>query len=337
MGMPPYRRPLNGTPPSPPHPVTPVPLFRHPDRLPDEYRHSAVSIGNFDGVHLGHAKIVERLLAVARQVGGSAVAFTFDPHPVQILRPEKAPAPLCGTERNAQLLCELGVDAVLAYPTDRELLQLEAREFFDRILRDRLNVRAMVEGPNFFFGHGRSGDIHVLRQFCDEAGVLLEVAEPIEIDGEIVSSSRIRTLLADGRVEEVRRLMSRPYRIRGIVVPGQQRGAALGYPTANIGRIDTLLPGEGIYAGVARVNDSQWPAAVSIGPNPTFDEQTLKVEAFLIGYRGSLYDHPIELDFLARLRDIKRFDSADELVTQMDRDVTATREIVGKSEIRNLQ
>jgi len=272
-------------------------------------------------------------LAVAGQVGGLTVAFTFDPHPAQILRPEKAPTPLCRTERNAELLCEQGVDAVLAYPTDRDLLQLDAREFFDRILREQLDVRAMVEGPNFFFGHGRSGDIHVLQRFCDEAGVLLEVVEPVEIDGAIVSSSRVRTLLTEGRVEEVRRLMARPHRIRGTVVRGRQRGATLGFPTANIGGIDTLLPGEGIYAGVARVDGSQWPTAVSIGPNPTFDEQDLKVEAHLIGYQGTLYDRPVEVDFLSRLRDIERFDCVDALVEQVNRDIAATREIAKQFEV----
>jgi len=305
-----------------------VNLFRDLDQLPAVFRHGAVSIGNFDGVHLGHARIVERLLAVAERVGGPAIAFTFDPHPGRILRPDAAPAPISWTQRKAELLGQLGVDAVIAYPTDRDFLQLEAREFFDRILRDRLAARALVEGPNFFFGRGRAGTIDVLRRLCAEEDIILEVVGPLQIGEVIVSSSRIRRLIADGRVEEARSLLGRPHRIHGTVVTGKRRGAKLGYPTANVGGIDTLLPGDGIYAGLAHVDGTSWPAALSVGANPTFNETVLKVEAYLIGYEGSLYDRTVEVDFLARLRDIERFPSADRLVAQMERDVTATREIV---------
>ncbi|HUT09952.1 MAG TPA: bifunctional riboflavin kinase/FAD synthetase [Thermoguttaceae bacterium] len=303
-------------------------LFRDLNQLPELFRRGAVSVGNFDGVHLGHARIVERLLAVARRVQGPAIAFTFDPHPGRILRPEAAPAPISWTQRKAELLGQLGVDAVIAYPTDRAFLGLDAREFFDRILRDRLSAKALVEGPNFFFGRGRGGTIDVLRRLCVEENVILEVVSPLQIGDAVVSSSRIRRLITAGRVEEAQSLLGRPYRIRGTVVPGARRGAKLGYPTANVGGIDTLLPSDGIYAGLAWVDGMSWPAALSVGANPTFDETTLKVEAYLIGYEGSLYERTIEVDFLARLRDIERFGSVDELVAQVDCDVAATREIV---------
>ena len=153
-----------------------------------------------------------------------------------------------------------------------------------------------------------------------------EVAEPVEIDGQIVSSSRIRSLVLAGRLDEARAMLGRPYRIRGVVVRGAGRGAQLGYPTANVGQIDTLLPGEGIYAARALADDVWHPAAVSLGPNPTFDEGRLKVEAYLIGFQGTIYEQPIEVDFLARLRDIKRFASVEALVAQMARDVDRTVE-----------
>ncbi len=302
---------------------TPVKLFRDLDQLPERFRRGAVSIGNFDGVHLGHARIIERLVAVAQGLGSPAVAFTFDPHPASILHPEAAPTRLCWTTQKAELLAQLGVDAVVVYPTDEALLRLEARQFFDRIVRGRLEARAIVEGPNFFFGHNRTGTIDVLRQYCVEAGLTLEVAEPVQFDGRIVSSSRIRALVAAGEMDQVAAMLTQPYRIRGTVTQGAGRGVRLGYPTANIGRIDTLLPGEGIYAGRAWIEKCPHPAAISIGPNPTFDEDTLKVEAHLIGYQGSLYDRTIEVDFLAKLRDIRQFDSAEKLVAQMDRDVAA--------------
>ena len=310
-------------------------LFRHLDDLPERFRGGAVSIGNFDGVHKGHARIAERLLALARQQGGPAVVLTFDPHPARILRPEQAPTPLAWTERNAEMLESLGVDAVVAYPTDRALLEMEAREFFDRIVCDKLRARGMVEGQNFFFGHHRRGTIEVLEQFCGAAGTALDVVEPLVIDGQTVSSSRVRGLISGGRVDEALRLLTRPYRIRGQVVHGQGRGNRLGFPTANVEGIDTLLPGEGIYAGRAWLGELAYPTAMSLGPNPTFDEAALKVEAFLLDFHGDLYGQPIEIDFLARLRNIKRFESAEQLVAQMSQDVERTRAIAAGSELES--
>jgi len=319
-----------------------VQLFRDIDNLPDRFRRCALSIGNFDGVHRGHAELVGRLVATAREMDTSAVAFTFDPHPAQLLRPRAAPKPLGWTGRNAELLGSLGVDAVIAFATDTALLQLEAGQFFDDIIRRRLDARALVEGRNFFFGRNRTGNIDVLREFCRETGVRLEVVEPLAIGGRRVSSSQIRSMVTSGEMRTAEELLGRPYRIRGTVVRGTGRGAKLGYPTANLERIDTLLPGEGIYAarawpqGPAHAGSSH-AAAVNIGPNPTFGEGFLKVEAFLIDFQADLYDELLELDFFNRLRDITRFDSAEELVAQMGRDVADTRRIVKrrKSQIPN--
>jgi riboflavin kinase/FMN adenylyltransferase len=158
----------------------------------------------------------------------------------------------------------------------------------------------------------------------------LEVVQRVEVGGQTVSSSRIRQMLAAGRVEEALPMLGRPYRIRGVVVRGAGRGRQIGFPTANVAHIDTLVPGEGIYAGVAWAKDSRWAAALSIGPNPTFDEPGLKVEAYLVGFDGDLYDQPIEIDFLTRLRDIVRYDSVAELVEQIDHDVGATLAVVGR-------
>lgn len=303
-------------------------LFRDLDDLPDEFRSGAITIGNFDGVHLGHARILQRLVAKSRRLGGPAVVFTFDPHPARILRPEQAPPPLCWIERKVRLLGDLGADAVIAHSVDKAFFELDPRQFFDQIVLRKLGARAVVEGANFFFGRGRLGNIDVLAHLCDEAGVALEIVEPIRIDGELVSSSRIRGLVAQGPVEEARRMLTEPYRICGRVVQGAGRGMDLGYPTANLHGIETLLPGPGIYAGRAFVDGRAWPAAISLGPNPTFDEAVTKVEAHLIEYDGPLYGRDIEVDFLARLRDIVRFDSVGQLVAQMDRDVAATRRIV---------
>jgi len=307
-----------------------VQVIRDPDRLPDALGRGAVAIGNFDGVHLGHRRIVQRLLVRARQVGGSAIVFTFDPRPVEILCPGQAPPPLSWTDRKVELLAELGAEAVIAYPTNEAFLQLDAPQFFDRVVRGLLDAQILVEGPNFFFGRDRLGVVDVLRQLCLQSQLSLEVVKPVEIDGRIVSSSRIRRLLAEGHLEQARRMLDRPYRIRGTVIRGAGRGTELGYPTANLAGTETLLPGEGIYAGRAMADGRVWPAAISLGPNPTFDEGALKIEIHLVGYEGSLYGRRLEVDFLARLRDIDRFHSVGELVAQMDRDVAMTRKIAAQ-------
>jgi riboflavin kinase/FMN adenylyltransferase len=301
-------------------------LIRNLDDLPAEFRACAVSIGNFDGVHRGHARIVERLVSRARRIGGRSVAFTFDPHPVRILRPHAAPPPLTWTDRKAQLLAELGVECVVAYPTDEALLALSPEEFFDEIVRRQLDARAVVEGPNFYFGHDRAGDIARLKSLCRKSRIALDVVEPLVVDEQIVSSSRIRSLIAEGDVEQARRMLTQPYRIRGMVTHGAARGAKLGFPTANIEAVDTLLPAAGVYAGRAYLDQSALAAAINIGPNPTFGDTALKVEAHLIDFEGSLYGRPLEVDFLARLRDIQPFASPEVLIDQLHADVARCRE-----------
>lgn len=305
-------------------------LFRSLEELPDRFRHGAVTVGNFDGVHRGHARLVERLLAAAKRVGGPALVFTFDPHPVRLLRPEKCPPPLTWTDRKAQLLAELGVDATLAYPTDRHLLELSPREFFDHLLREQLGAKALVEGPNFFFGHGREGNVQLLEQYCRQAGMSLEVVPALQLEGDTVSSSRVRALIAAGQIDAATGLLTRPYRIRGMVVHGAGRGAEIGFPTANVGAIDTLLPGLGVYAGRMHWGRKSWPAAINVGPSPTFGEQAVKVEVHAIGYHGSLYGEAVEVDFLSRLRDIRSFEGVDALRAQLADDVAQAARIAAE-------
>ena len=285
-------------------------------------------------MHQGHARIVQRLIEAAKRVGGPAVVFTFDPHPVRLLRPDLAPPPLTWTNRKAELLADLGVDAMIAYPTDEELLQLSPQEFFDKIIRQNLDAQAMVEGPNFFFGRDRAGDISTLRSLCETANLSLDIVEPIQADGDFVSSSRIRKLVAAGDVDRARAFLTQPYRLRGMVTHGAARGGKIGFPTANVDAIDTIMPGMGVYAGRAHVDGgkSVWPAAINIGPTPTFGEEEARVEVHMIGYHGSIYGEPLEVDFLARLRDIQPFPSVADLQAQLSQDVERAQTIAAETD-----
>lgn len=307
-------------------------IIRHLEQLPAAARGGAMAIGNFDGVHLGHRRIVERLLERAREVDGPAVVFTFDPHPVRLLRPSESPPPLTWTERKAQLLKELGVDWIVAYPTDLRLLELTAQQFFDEIVVGAIDAKAMVEGPNFYFGHNREGTIERLAEMTQAAGLTLDIVRPVELEGQqLVSSSLIRRLISEGDVAAAATMLTEPYRIRGMVTHGAGRGAQLGFPTANLEAIDTLLPAIGVYAGRAWINGESAAAAINIGPNPTFGEHALKVEVHLIDRDESLYGEPLEVEFLSKLRDVRPFGSKDELVSQLRADVSRARAIAEKS------
>ncbi|MCE9548672.1 MAG: bifunctional riboflavin kinase/FAD synthetase [Planctomycetia bacterium] len=300
---------------------------------PADFAGGAVAIGNFDGVHLGHARIVEQLVTQARQLGGSAVVFTFDPPPAVLLRPDRAPPPLTTLTRKIELLGELGVDVVIAYPTDLALLQLPPAAFFEEVVRRQLAARALVEGTNFFFGHDRAGNVEVLGQLAAAAGIPLTVVQPVLIDDAPVSSSRVRRLIAQGDAAAAARLLGRPYRIAGTVVKGAGRGAGIGFPTANLDGIETLLPGLGVYAGRGLLTTEgkagsaggtrSWPAAINIGASPTFGEQAVKVEVHLIGCDEPLYGANLEVDFYTRLRDIQPFAGVDALREQLALDVAA--------------
>jgi riboflavin kinase/FMN adenylyltransferase len=289
-------------------------------------RAGAVSVGNFDGVHRGHAALVERLVARAREVDGPAVVFTFDPHPAQLLKPAAVPPPLTWTERKAELLGALGVDAMIAYPADLPLLALTPDDFFQQILVDKLAIRAIVEGPNFHFGRQRSGTIDYLRELTRRVGVTLEVVEPIQAEGVFISSSRIRELIQSGQVRAADALLTQPYRVHGMVVRGAGRGMRIGFATANIEPVGMVLPPLGVYAGRAWLRDQSYVAAIHIGPNPTFGEERVKFEVHLVGYDQPLYGATLFVDFFDRLRGIRPFGDVAELQEQLRRDVeTACR------------
>lgn len=295
---------------------------------PAACRGGAVSVGNFDGVHRGHVALLKELRRQAAATHGPAVALTFDPHPLQLLRPDTCPPPLTTTAERARLLQAHGVDHVVVLRTTHDLLSLTAEEFFERVVRGHFDGRAMVEGVNFGFGRGRGGNVETLAGLCRRDGLSLVVVPPLEVGGEAVSSSRVRAALRRGAVREAAECLGRPYRLTGTVGTGQRRGATLGFPTANLERMGTLVPGDGVYAVRAWREEASWPGAANVGPNPTFGEGARKVEVHLIGFQGDLYGRELSVDFIDRLRDTRPFSSVNELITQLRADVERARAVV---------
>ena len=300
--------------------------------VPESLRRGVLSIGNFDGVHRGHVELVARLRAASDAKGTRAIALTFEPHPIALLRPDQAPPPLTWTDRKADLLVEAGADEVGVFRTGPWLLGLSAREFFERVIRGQFDALGLVEGPTFGFGRDRAGTVETLDDWCDEAGIGFEIAGPAEADGRLVSSTRIRHALRDGHVAEASRLLGRPHRLRGTVVRGEGRGRSIGYPTANLGGIDTLIPRDGVYATHAHVEGfgGPFPSATHIGPNATFGASIRTVEAFLMDIDADLYGRRIELELLDLIRPSKTFDGLGPLLDQMARDVDDARSICGR-------
>src|SRR5262245_31966740 len=288
-------------------------------------RNGFVSIGNFDGVHRGHQSMIAALTRSAARHSAPAVIFTFDPHPIALLRPGQSPPPLSTTERKLELLAQYPVDAVLVYPTDQALLHLSPRDFFDRIITGRLQARGLVEGPNFFFGHDRAGNIETLRDYCEAARMELEIVPPVTVGDHLVSSTEIRKLIADGRVREAAELLDYTYRVSGTVVRGAERGRSIGFPTANLEGIRTVLPRDGVYAGRVQVGSAWYAAGINLGPNPTFADQDRKLEAHLINFAGDLYGARLALEFIDRLRDTVRFENVEQLKAQLAMDIERVR------------
>jgi riboflavin kinase/FMN adenylyltransferase len=306
------------------------------DEVPDAWGPSVVTIGVFDGVHRGHQRIVTTAAAAAAGLGLPLVVATFDPHPAEVIRPGSHPLLLCTLRRRAQLLAELGAAAVCVLEFTLEFSRLGPDEFVRAVLADRLHARRVVVGENFRFGHRAAGDLALLAELGEKYDFRAEGIPLLAQDGVTMSSSAIRDLLAAGDVAGAARGLGRPHRVEGVVVRGDQRGRALGFPTANLETAEhTAIPADGVYAGWLASLDAdgheaeRWPAAISVGTNPTFDGRHRVVEAYALDRDDlDLYGVHVAVDFAARLRGMVRFDSVDALVGQMRLDVAAARALV---------
>jgi len=304
-------------------------LIRDLDKIEPRFKGGVVSVGVFDGVHLGHQKVLGRAVERARELGVASVAFTFHPHPLEVLRPDEAPPLIQTFGQKLEMLRRIGIAATAWPENPGEVLTRTPERFILDVLCGALAARLIVEGSDFHFGAGASGDVARLSEIVGTQNVEVEIVGDVLVDGERVSSTRIRSLITDGRVADVARCLGRPYAYVGTVVEGCHRGERLGYPTANLEAPRFLVPAEGVYAGRALVRAGRHTAAISVGRAPSFPgEHPVAVEAFLLDFDGELYGEQMTLEFLQFLRPQKAFPDPDALRAQMAADCNRVRKVL---------
>ena len=307
-------------------------IFTSTSDVPQDFGPSAVTIGKFDGMHLGHRAVVSALLGLARERTLTSIVVTFDRNPLSLLRPGICPPALASNTQKLESLADAGVDATLLVHFDHEFSALTAAEFMQQILVDSLHAAVLLVGADFRFGHGGEGTIDTLRDFGRSHGIdVLVVDDVVRADSRRVSSTSVRELIIEGNVAEAAVLLGALHSIRGTVVHGAQRGRSLGYPTANLSSaVEGLVPADGVYAAWMTVDGVRYPSAVSVGNNPTFDGVPAKqVEAHAIDADVDFYDRAAEVSFVDFIRGMRKFDGAGELVAQMAADESDVRSVLG--------
>jgi riboflavin kinase / FMN adenylyltransferase len=303
----------------------------YPDDPPPRWHNPVLALGNFDGLHRGHMKIVDRVRRRAGERGGTPAAMTFDPHPPRVVRPDKAPPLLMTTGQRLEALARAGMQGVAVVRFTPELSQWDPETFVRTVLVEWLRVVEVWVGANFLFGHDRAGTFTVLRALGARYGFRAEKIDPVRYKEFVVSSTRVRRLVAEGRVDEAGALLGHHYFIDGTVVRGAQRGRELGFPTANLETQNELLPPPGVYATTAAINGVAHPSVTNVGMRPTFgDVDRLQIETHLLDGNRDLYDARIRLSFVQRLRDERAFPDVDALRAQIDADTRAARRLFGR-------
>ncbi len=312
--------------------------YRALDQVPAGFGPSALTIGNFDGVHLGHARILQEVRSLARRNGWRAAALTFDPHPTRVVAPERAPKLLTTLERRLALLEAAGLDAVLVLPFTPEVARLEPEEFVRRVVVEKLGARAIVVGANFRFGRKQSGNVEALRRLGSRFGYEVQVVEPFYCRGELASSSQIRRWIGEGRVARARRLLGRPFAVEGAVVHGHGVGSRRTVPTLNLAPDTEVLPGRGVYVTCTTdpATGRQWPSVTNVGFRPTFGGTELTIETYLLRPLEGPDPERLSVAFWRRLREEKKFASAEELRAQILRDVARTETFYRRLEAAQL-
>jgi riboflavin kinase / FMN adenylyltransferase len=306
-------------------------IYRNLNLISQLFCQPVITIGNFDGVHLGHQTLFQMVKERARAVGGQSVVITFDPHPIKLMRPDKQLPLLTTTDQKIKLLTDLDLDVIIVHPFSPEFGAMPAREFVQHYLVQRLGAREVVIGHDYRFGRNREGNIALLQTLGAEFGFPVHVVDAIQIKDTVVSSTLIRNLIKDGQVLAAQNFLGRPYEVTGEVIRGQGRGARLlGFPTANLAVDNGLMvPAVGIYAVRAELRGQIYPGVANIGTCPTFGNQELSLEVYLMDFDQDIYGERLAVQFIQRLRDEQRFDDVPALVAQIKRDVAAARQIIG--------
>jgi riboflavin kinase / FMN adenylyltransferase len=305
--------------------------IHYPDDPPPRWNQPVLALGNFDGLHRGHMKIIDRVRRRAGERGGTPAAMTFDPHPPRVLRPDKAPALLMTKAQKLEALSRAGMQGVAVLRFTRELSLWEPEVFVRTVLVEWLHVAEVWVGANFLFGHNRAGTFTVLRSLGARYGFRAEKIDPVRYKDFVVSSTRIRRLVSEGRVDEAGGLLGHHFFIDGTVVRGAGRGRELGFPTANLSTENELVPPAGVYATTATLDGVVHPAITNIGHRPTFgDTDTIVIETHIFDLSRDLYDHPLRLAFVQRMRDERAFADVDALRAQIDADVRSARRLFGR-------
>lgn len=297
-----------------------------------EFGRTALTIGNFDGVHRGHQQVLRRLKIAAKHDNLPVTVISFEPHPVQVLNPDKGLQMIHTFAQRAQLLERYGVDHLVTVEFTKDVAAMPAEQWVVEVMIDKLQVSTLIMGYDFSFGRGGDGNAKHLIQLGRKYGFTAEQVPALVIDGRPISSSRIRRLIAAGEMALVMNLLGRPFHVTGEVIHGDGRGKQLGFPTANIKYESEMLPHKGIYGAVVVADDEHYPAAVNVGNNPTFNHTDIRVEAYLLDFTGDLYGKHLEVHFLRRLRDERKFQSADQLVAAIKKDVDRAKQLfIGQS------
>jgi riboflavin kinase/FMN adenylyltransferase len=303
-------------------------LFSNPHEIPSPLRYPAVTIGNFDGVHLGHREIFRRVKESAREIGGVSVIITFDPHPLRVVPSGRAVRLINTFEEKVRLIEASGVDYLVVIPFDLNFASITAEEFVEKILVRTIGVKKLIIGHDYAFGKGREGNVELLKRMGLRFSFEVDELAPIASNGVIYSSSLIRSMIRSGAVAEVVRFLGRHFSLLGTVVHGAHRGKGLGFPTANIIPGKELIPAQGVYAVKVKIADSLFDAACNIGENPTFGSSEISIEVFIFDFDKELYGQDIRIYFINRIRNEKRFNSPEELKKAISEDVASCRLIL---------
>lgn len=300
-----------------------------------KFDNSVLTLGNFDGLHMGHQELVRMIIHRAKEIGALSMVVTFRPHPLKVLAPEKCPPLISIYEEKIRLFEKLGIDVLVKIPFTLEFSTMSPEDFVRDILCETLGAREIFVGYNYRFGKGREGDIRKLRALGEKYGFKVREIEQIAVDGEVVSSSKIRTLLKEGEVEHAARLLGRTYAITGIVVRGDGRGKGLGFPTANIASKHTIIPSDGVYAVRLVVRERAYDGIANIGMRPTFSKKALAIEVHVFNFNEDIYGEDISLCFIRKIRQEKKFKGAEALVSQISADIEVAKEILASHPAEN--